>query len=48
MTYNITTIRTKYKMFEDPRFHKYAMAPAMKGMVAAVGASFLVGGESKL
>ena len=35
-------------MFEDPRFHRYAMAPAMKGMVAAVGASFLVGSESKL
>ena len=35
-------------MFEDPRFHKYAMAPAMKGMVAALGASCLVGGESKL
>ena len=36
-------------MFDDPRFHKYAMAPAMKGAIAGVAASVLLGvGDSKL
>ena len=33
----------------DPRFHKYAMAPAMKGAIAGIAASVVLGvGESKL
>ena len=36
-------------MFDDPRFHKYAMAPAMKGAIAGIAASVVLGvGESKL
>ena len=33
----------------DPRFHKYAMAPAIKGTIAAVAAGVVLGvGDSKL
>ena len=36
-------------MFDDPRFHKYAMAPAMKGAIAGIAASVVLGvGDSKL
>ena len=33
----------------DPRFHKYAMAPAMKGAIAGIAAHVVLGvGDSKL
>ena len=37
------------RMFDDPRFHKYVMDPAMKGAIASIAASVVLGvGDSKL
>ena len=36
-------------MFDDPRFHRFAMGPAMKGAIAGIAASVVLGvGDSKL
>ena len=36
-------------MFDDQRFHKFFMAPAMKGAIAGIAASVVLGvGDSKL
>ena len=36
-------------MFDDPRFHRYAMGPAVKGAIAGIAASVVLGvGDSKL
>ena len=36
-------------MFDDPRFHRYAMAPAMKGSIDVIAASVMLSvSDSKL
>ena len=36
-------------MFDDPLFHKYAMAPLMKGAIGGIASNYILGvGDSKL